>query len=159
MKLPLNVLGSAMLVLSAMAATACSAGTDAADDAESGAAAAAITSARPQTFECTFQKSKDSSDDDAFYGKKILLKLSASDAKVLDPKTKKDLDDATISDHASSFSTPRYFGLASYTDCAQFGYVEVPKSMLQGKAATIHFDGEMNEDCGITPMDYKCEPQ
>jgi hypothetical protein len=158
MKLSLNALGSAMLVLSAIAATACSAGTEPADEAESGTAAA-ITSARPQMFKCTFEKTKDNTDDDAFYGKSILFKLSASDASVLDSKTKKDLDDASISDKASSFSAPRYFGLSSYTDCAQFGYVEVPKSMLQGKAATIHFDGEGNEDCGISPMDYKCEPQ
>jgi hypothetical protein len=159
MKLSLNVLGPAMGIVSAMTATACSAGTEPADDAESGATTAAITSARPQTFACTFQKSKDSTDDDAFYGKKILFKVFASEVTVLDGKTKKDLDDASISDKASSFSSPRYFGLASYTDCAQFGYVEVPKSMLQGKAGTIHFDGEMNEDCGITPMDYRCEPQ
>jgi hypothetical protein len=158
MKLSSNVLGSAMLVLSAVVATACSAGTEPGDDAESGTASA-VTAARPQTFECTFQKSKDNTDDDAFYGKKILFKLSATDATVLDAKTKKDLDDASISDKAKSFSTPRYFGLSSYTDCAQFGYVEVPKSMLQGKPATIHFDGEGNEDCGISPMDYKCEPQ
>jgi hypothetical protein len=142
-----------MAGFAALGAAGCSSG---APHAVEGASAAASEASKHE-FTCKRDDAKTTAANSvpSEYKKTLPVSIDGDEIKV--NWSANSQDTATLKRGAASPGKVRFVGMRTFVDCANEGWVDASRDMLDGESGEIEITGEGNEDCGIGDVFYQCD--